>query len=87
MQWDGPLDFNLSMIIGDLNIHFCFRKACSIELSDMFIVTGGDRSRRRVSKYTTNGWVEDLPDLNEERHSHGCGYYFNDEMKRVGLFR
>ena len=53
----------------------------------MFIVTGGDRSRRRVSKYTTNGWVEDLPDLNKERHSHGCGYYFDDEMKRVGLYR
>ena len=57
----------------------------------MFIVTGGLYTiSRKVIQYTTNGWVKDLPDLNEGTWHHGCGYYINEELKRVssgnGLF-
>ena len=62
-----------------------FRVACSIELSETFILTGGSYTWTTVSKYSTSGWVEDLPKLNQGRQYHGCGYYFNEDMERVGL--
>jgi len=60
---------------------------CTIELPESFIVTGGFQSYKntKVSRYTTSGWVEDLPKLITGRYSHGCGYYFNDDMERVFL--
>ena len=61
----------------------CFRRACTIELPDMLIVTGGDLTRTKVSSYTITGWKSDFPDLNIGRSSHGCGFYLNDDMKRV----
>ena len=51
----------------------------------MFILTGGLYSENKVSRYATNGWMEDLPELNEGRTYHGCGYYYNDDMERVGI--
>ena len=61
------------------------REACSIELPEMFILTGGYYTKTKVSRYTTSGWMDDLPELNEGRSLHGCGYYFNDDMERVGI--
>ena len=49
----------------------------------MLIVTGGDLTRTKVSSYTITGWKSDFPDLNIGRSSHGCGFYLNDDMKRV----
>ena len=63
---------------------FFIRFACSIELPEMFIVTGGS-SKTIVSRYTSSGWMEDLPELNEGRSSHGCGYFYNDDMQRVSI--
>ena len=69
---------------------FYFRDGCSIGLPEMFLLTGGvlaygqyNDTVTTVSRYTTSGWVEDLPELNKRRRSHGCGYYFNDDMQRV----
>jgi len=59
--------------------------ACSIELPDMFILTGGEHSMKKVSQYSTSGWMDDLPELNEGRNDHGCGYFYNDNMERVFL--
>ena len=68
--------------------HF-FSRACSIELPEMFILTGGSfrpfEAETKVSKYTKSGWMEDLPDLNEARKNHGCGFFYNDDMERVGI--
>ena len=50
---------------------------------DVFIITGGRDTREIVSKYDVHGWVEDLPDLNWGRHSHGCGYFYNNETELV----
>merc|ERR1719245_2184973 len=33
---------------------------------------------RVVSKYNVDGWVEDLPTLNDGRRYHGCGFYFDE---------
>ena len=51
----------------------------------MFIVTGGYYSTTKVSKYSTSGWIEDLPELNEGRYDQGCGFFYNDDMERVGI--
>merc|ERR1711973_662937 len=59
--------------------------ACSIELPEMFILTGGFDTMTTVSRYTTDGWMEDLPELNVGRRGHGCGYFYNDDMQRVFL--
>ena len=67
--------------------------ACSIELPEMFILTGGADTRydtlalTTVSRYSTSGWMEDLPELNEGRRNHGCGYFFNDDMQTVSSIR
>ena len=65
--------------------NFKCRSACSIELPESFILTGGyETSLTKVTKYSTSGWMEDLPELQEGRRSHGCGYFYNDDMERVG---
>jgi len=59
--------------------------SCSIELPEMFILTGGVNTPSTVSRYSTTGWIEDLPGLNKGRYQHGCGYFYNDDMQRVYL--
>ena len=50
-------------------------------------MTGGVFTLTTVSRYTTSGWIEDLPELNEGRRDHGCGYFFNDDMQTVSSIR
>jgi len=71
--------------IKSFDLKYDIRNACSIGLPEMFILTGGESTGVTVSRYTTNGWMEDLPELNEWRDSHGCGYFYNDDMQRVFL--
>ena len=65
------------------NTSSCFSEACSIEFPEMFILTGGVYTEKTVSQYATSGWMEDLPELNEGRSGHGCGYFYEDDMQRV----
>ena len=65
--------------------NFLSSAACGVEVGDFYYITGG-RSKpiwpatvKTVSKYSKTGWVEDLPDLNEERERHACGKYLDDE--------
>ena len=36
--------------------------------------------------YNIGGWVEDLPELNEGRRNHGCGYYVDNSDRIVGFY-
>jgi len=99
-SWINP-DRNILLIGGGLNtteivyqngtsirsfdLKYSTSYACSIELPEMFILTGGYYTSTTVSQYTTSGWIEDLPELNEGRRRHGCGYFYNDGMQRVFL--
>jgi len=71
--------------IRSFDLKYGIKNACSIGLPEMFILTGGEYTSARVSRYTTSGWMEDLPELNGKRRSHGCGYFYNDDMQRVLL--
>ena len=64
--------------------------ACTIELTDQVIVTGGHKyagnpnnASDRVTVYNEQGWVEDLPSLITGRFDHGCGHFVNNENKLV----
>ena len=59
-----------------------FRHACGIEVpsGDAIIITGGltTTSLSRVQKYSTRGATQQLPDLQQERYTHACSYFFNN---------
>ena len=54
-------------------------------MEDIVILTGGISTKNTVSVYSTDGWVEDLPDLMTGRYWHGCGHYVNNDNKMVTL--
>merc|ERR1719300_1800620 len=72
-------------VIRSFDLKYDTANACSIELPELFILTGGSWTWTKVSRYSTSGWMEDLPELNEGRRNHGCGYFFNDDMQMVFL--
>ena len=39
----------------------------------------------KVSRYSTTGWTNDLPDLNIARRYHGCSFYTTDSGDNVGF--
>ena len=71
--------------------HYCralhdiqnFSHACTIQLDDKVVVTGGYDIETKVSVYSISGWVEDLPDLNTGREQHGCGHYADENNNIV----
>ena len=63
-------DWSSCPLIGHHVIYY--RQACSISLGDHVVITGGDYTWKTVSKYNKDGWVSDMPILNQGRRSHGC---------------
>merc|ERR1711874_743937 len=61
--------------------------ACSIpELtSDTLVITGGRDSMTAVSRYGADGFLGELPPLNEGRRSHGCGVFLGQDGGQVLL--
>ena len=60
------------------------RWACTIELPEVVIVTGGSERPSLVTVYTAQGWLEDWPSLNTGREDHACGHYVNTDNREVG---
>ena len=60
-----------------------FSAACTIELDDKVIVTGGAINWARVDVYNIDGWVMELPSLIQGRRNSGCGHYVNSDDKMV----
>jgi len=56
------------------------RYACSMSdlTSDTVIITGGHDNLQTVSRYGTQGFLEDLPPLLVGRLGHGCGAYLRE---------
>ena len=64
-----------SPLIGHHVIHY--RQACSISLADHVVITGGYWTQTTVSRYNDDGWVEDMPSLNQGRNIHGCTLFLS----------
>ena len=64
--------------------YYICSNACGIEVpnSDQLVITGGTaggkNGRSRVQIYTVQGEKERLPDLNNPRRAHACGYFYHD---------
>ena len=58
------------------------RGACAIADGDSVILIGGagddDVPQHGVTRYNMMGYVEDLPELQEARHHHGCASFIRD---------
>jgi len=74
-----------SQSIEGFNLEHPVMEACAIQFDDYVIITGGTNSLGIVSKYTDNGFVEDLPNLLSGRYGHGCGHYTNENDELVLL--
>jgi len=59
--------------------------ACAIPDQTTVIITGGVFTQRTVSRYGSEGHIEDLPSLNQGRAEHGCGAYTDDSGEQVLL--
>jgi len=53
------------------------RQSCAISFDDFVIITGGVYwgINKTVSQYNLQGYVKNLPSLNQVRYDHGCGTY------------
>ena len=51
-------------------------------MDDEIILSGLD-DKKKVSKYNEDGFVSDLPNMNEGRINHGCSKYVNSDNKIV----
>ena len=56
-------------------VHYCYSKACSIDLGQTVIITGGYKTIRKVTEYNEDGQAKDLPQLIRGRRNHGCSSY------------
>ena len=64
------------------------RDACSIQMEDTVVLTGGYRfkskvTRTQVTVYNSAGWMEDWPELNTGRRDHACGHFVNTDNRVV----
>ena len=48
-------------------------------------ITGGYNTKTTVSEYNQEGWVRDLPSLQQARYSHGCSYFVSDDGTKVDI--
>ena len=42
------------------------------------MITGGKPSVSTVSRYNSDGWIEEIAPLNTGREGHGCTRYYNN---------
>ena len=54
-------------------------------MDDGIIITTGI-DKEKVSKYNENGFVSNLPNINEGRTDHGCSKYVNSDNKIVRYY-
>ena len=59
------------------------RHACSIEMEEVVVITGGLYTETKVTVYNTEGWVEDWPELQTGGWEHACGHFINTDNQVV----
>ena len=53
--------------------------------NSLVIITGGEQTMKIVTKYSSSGVAETLPDLNVGRRSHACEKFVNSEGVTVSF--
>ena len=72
------------MILADMSIMLAVcREACTIDMGEYVVVTGGAATPRQVTAYRATGWEADLPSLGTGRRDHACGHYVNSDNHGV----
>jgi len=75
--------------VGTLTLKYESYAACLIDEGDSFLLTGGSDSQgndtSRISRYSSDSWLQDLDDLNTGRSGHACGWYTDTEGKRTNI--
>ena len=63
------------------------RNSCAINLGDTVVITGNsDESLAgKVTEYSEDGFVKDLPELLQGRHGHACTFFVNDQGMKVNI--
>ena len=65
--------------------HIYCSYACAINLGSTVVITGGYSTKTTVSEYSQEGWVRDLPSLQQGRYGHGCSYFVSDDGTKVDI--
>ena len=61
--------------------------ACSIDLGQTVVITGGDYSMRKVTEYDEDGQHTELAQLITGRRSHGCSSFSDKDGNNVINYR
>jgi len=67
------------------NMKYDTTYACAINLGSTVAITGGVHTKTTVSEYSQEGWVRDLPLLQQGRYFHGCSYFVSDDGTKTLL--
>merc|ERR1719245_2419094 len=68
------------------NMKYDTGNACAINLGSTVAITGvGEYPYTTVSEYSNEGWVRDLPSLQQGRFYHGCSYFVSDDGTKTLL--
>ena len=58
---------------------YCYSNACSIDLGQSVVITGGYKNGRKVTEYNEDGKTRELPELIRSRDQHGCASYMDED--------
>ena len=64
-------------------LQYCYRSACSIDLGQSVVITGGVYSERTVTQYKEDGDHTEMPQLVTGRLNHGCSSYTDSDNNIV----
>ena len=66
-------------------LQYCYRGACSIDLGQSVVITGGGWpvAVRTVTQYSENGDAKELQELITGRYYHGCSSYTDSNNNMV----
>ena len=64
-------------------LQYCYSYACSIDLGQTVVITGGYYTMRKVTEYNEDGNSKELPQLITGRWNHGCSSYVDKDDKIV----
>ena len=60
-------------------LQYCYSHACSIDLGQTVVITGGYDNEKKVTEYNEDGQSKELPQLMTGRKLHGCSSYVDKD--------